>query len=160
MRRDPRGRKPKPEGTRKRPVTAHLDPDLHAALHAMVVEEEVTLSEAINALLRRAVMHRDTGRWWDLFGPSVEARIRAEVGGMSNRLAHLLARTALESAADREMLRRKIAAELVTSGYSADEAQQMAQREKDRAWNYAVNDLKKPSAGVRELLGLGGGDGE
>lgn len=157
-----RGKKPIEESQKKRPVTAFLEPDVYERIKGMAAEEELTVSETINALLKRAVMHKDTGRWYDLFGPAIENRISREMQGMSNRLAHLLARTALESTASREMLTRFMLADMVgpTGVYSGqqDKAVTAVKQVREQSWNHAVKDLKKPSEGVREILGTPAGE--
>lgn len=148
-----RGKKSLPEGEKKRPITAHLDPDVYTYVQGVAAEGEVTVSEAVNALLRRASMHRDSERWWDVLGAQVERRIKAEVGGMSNRLAHLLARSALEATAGRELLRLEMTDRRADgSQENVQSAEQEVNALREIAWKYAVRDLKKPSQGIRELL--------
>lgn len=103
-------------------------------------------------------MHRDGGRWWDVIGPQIERRVASEVGQMSDRLAHLLARTALEATAGRELL-RSFAGAVMTDGNPANKeaAEQAVNQWRDRAWKRAAQDLRKPSAELRELIGLSTG---
>lgn len=73
---------------------------------------------------------------------------------MSNRLSHLLARTALEATAGREMQRRNLVVQAARDVGDQQQAEQIVNTIREQAWRYAVSDLKKPSAGVREILGL------
>ncbi len=93
--------------------------------------------------------------------PAVRASVRREVGRMGDRLAHLLARSALESAAA-----RRVAFQLLAEELGVEEAN----RRNKAAWKGSVESLKKPAEGLREILeegtprdgaggSAGGGDG-
>lgn len=150
-----RGKKPIPDGERKRAISAFLEPDVYERVKGLAAEEDVSLSEAVNALLKRAVMHRDTGRWYDLFGPAVEAVIIREIRSMSNRLSTLTARTALEATAAREMVRNELMLTYAQMYPDAtpEEVRERVNAVRERAWSHAVADLKKPAQGVREIIG-------
>jgi hypothetical protein len=63
---------------------------------------------------------------------------------MSDRLAHLLARTALEAATARRLVFQLLAHSLTPAE---------APRLNQAAWTGSVDALRKPAQGLRELLG-------
>ena len=79
-----------------------------------------------------------------LLGLAVQGVVKREVGRMSDRLAHLLARTALEAATA-----RRLVFQLLTRHLTPEEARRLNQA----AWTGSVDSLRKPAQGLRELLG-------
>ena len=75
--------------------------------------------------------------------PAVRGAVRREVGRMSDRLAHLLARSALESATGRRLLFQLLAEEF---------GQEEANRRNRATWTAGVQSMKKPAEGLREIL--------
>jgi hypothetical protein len=73
----------------------------------------------------------------------VERAVTREVARMTERLSALLVRTALESAADRRSL-----FQLMVKEFGEEKARSIMQS----SWTAAVASLKKPAAGVREIL--------
>ena len=69
---------------------------------------------------------------------------------MGYRLAHLMARSALEGATGRRLLFQLLAEEI-----GAEEAN----RRNRAAWTASVESLKKPAEGLREVLGEASRDG-
>ena len=106
----------------------------------------VSASAVAAAYLERAVNDHAETVGAELVVPAVEAAVRREVAGMSDRLAQLQARTALESATARRLLFNL----LLESGYRPDEARGL----NDAAWQKSVESLKRPLEAIHELLGM------
>ena len=79
-----------------------------------------------------------------LLSPAVQGVVKREVGRMSDRLAHLMARTALESATA-----RRLVFQLLVRQFTTEEARRLNQA----AWTGSVDSLRKPTQGLREILG-------
>lgn len=141
--------KGKPAGElspRKEKITAWVDGDLLEKLKGIAAESDLTASEVVNALLRKAVMHSQSERFWDVAGAQLERRIKTEVSSLGDRLARLMARTALEAASTRE---------LVTTDLLARHDREEVKVWREAAWKRAVDGVRKPSRAVAELLGEG-----
>jgi hypothetical protein len=95
-------------------------------------------------ILERGLKERAETAGLGLLGPAVEAAMKREVGRMSDRLAHLLARAALESASTRRLVFQILARQL-----TAEDARRLNQA----AWTSSVDSLRKPAEGLREILG-------
>jgi nucleotide-binding universal stress UspA family protein len=73
----------------------------------------------------------------------VERAVTREVARMTERLSTLLARTALEAAADRRSL-----FQLMVKEFGEEKARSIMQS----SWTAAVASLRKPAEGIREIL--------
>lgn len=126
-------------------VTTWVDERTAGILRARAAQNEVSMSEACAQTLQAAVKEEAAeGVGAELLLPSVRAAVRREVGRMSDRLSHLMARSALESAADRRALYQILVREF---------GQEQAAEINRRAWAQSVESLKKPAEGLREILG-------
>lgn len=126
-------------------VTTYVDEETAGILRARAAQNEVSMSEACSRTLQAAVKDEAAeGVGTELLLPAVRAAVRREVGRMSDRLSHLMARSALESAADRRALFQVLVAE-----FGEEEARNINRQ----AWMQSVQAMKKPSEGLREVLG-------
>lgn len=142
-----RGRRPQAEGgaLAKVKITAWVDERTAGVLRALAAQHEISVSEATAQTLQRAVEDRAAeGVGTELLLPAVKGAVRREVARMGDRLAHLMARSALESATGRRLLFQLLAEEI-----GRDEAN-LRNRS---AWTASVESLKKPAEGLREVLG-------
>jgi len=132
-------------------ITAWVDERTAGVLRALAAQHEISVSEATAQTLQRAVEDRAAeGVGTELLLPAVKGAVRREVARMGDRLAHLMARSALESATGRRLLFQLLAEEI-----GAEEAN----RRNRSAWAASVESLKKPAEGLREILGEASGDG-
>ena len=128
----------------KTKITTWVDERTAGILRAKAAQQEVSMSEVVAQTLGQAVTDDAAeGVGAALLLPSVRGAVRREVGSMSNRLSNLMARSALESAANRRML-----FQLLVDEYGEDEAREIARR----SWASAVDDLKNPARGYREIM--------
>jgi hypothetical protein len=79
----------------------------------------------------------------ELLGPKLQTTIKQEFRGMADRLANLMSRTALETTSAKELL-----FQLVVKEFGAEKSL----RYKDKAWQIAIDDLKKPLESLLVLL--------
>jgi hypothetical protein len=140
-------------------ITTWVDERTASAIKGLAAQHGVSVSEMCAQLLRREVEEDAAGGVGaEILLPAVRAAVRREVGRMSDRLAQLLARSALESAAA-----RRVAFQLLAEELGVEEAN----RRNQAAWRGSVESLKKPAEGLREILeegtprdgGGGRGDG-
>jgi hypothetical protein len=140
-------------------ITAWVDERTASVIKGLATQQGVSVSEMGARLLRRGIEEDAAGGVGaEVLLPAVRASVRREVGRMGDRLAHLLARSALESAAA-----RRVAFQLLAEELGVEEAN----RRNKAAWKGSVESLKKPAEGLREILeegtlgdgAGGGGDG-
>lgn len=132
-------------------ITAWVDERTAGVLRALAAQNEISVSEVTAQTLQRAVEDRAAeGVGTELLLPAVRGAVRREVARMGDRLAHLMTRSALESATGRRLLFQLLAEEI-----GRDEAN----RRNRAAWTASVESLKKPAEGLREILGEPSGDG-
>ena len=129
----------------REPLTVWVDPKARQTLCNLAAAQRLSVSKVAAAYLERAVSDHAETVGAELVVPAVEAAVRREVAGMSDRLARLQARTALESATARRLLFNL----LLESGYRPDEARSL----NDAAWQKSVESLKRPLEAIHELLG-------
>jgi hypothetical protein len=140
----PRGRPPTEKGSRKERVTAWVKPDVSATLAAMAGAQRTTVSELAAAILERGVKQEAEAVGLELILPAVERQVQRTGRYVADRLANLLARSALDAASSRRLLYQLLVQEV---------GEERAKKLYESSWNAGVASLKKPSAGVRELLG-------
>jgi hypothetical protein len=128
----------------KTKVTTWVGRDVLRNLRDVAATHHLTVSQVAAEILERGLKQRAETAGLGILGPAVEAAIKREVGRMSDRLAHLLARTALESATTRRLVFQILARQLTT-----EEARRLNQA----AWTSSVDSLRKPAEGLREILG-------
>ncbi len=113
-------------------------------LRDLAAAHQLTVSRVAADILERGLKERAETAGFGLLGPAVEGAVKREVGRMSDRLAHLIARTALESATARRLVFQLLVRQLTT-----DEARRL----NHAAWTGSVDSLRKPAEGLREILG-------
>jgi len=132
-------------------ITAWVDERTVGVLRALAAQHEISVSEVTAQTLQRAVEDRAAeGVGTELLLPAVKGAVRREVARMGDHLAHLMARSALESATGRRLLFQLLAEEI---------GREEANRRNRSAWAASVESLKKPAEGLREILGETSGDG-
>jgi hypothetical protein len=129
---------------KKTKVTTWVTRDTLRALREVAAAHHLTVSQVAAEILERGLKERAETAGLGLLGPAVEGVVKREVGRMSDRLAHLIARTALESATTRRLVFQILARQLTT-----DEARRLNQA----AWTSSVDSIRKPAEGLREILG-------
>ena len=128
----------------REPLTLWIEPKSRKTLCDLAASRNLSVSKVAAAYLERAVNDHAESVGAELVVPAVEAAVRREVAGMSDRLARLQARTALESATARRLLFNL----LLASGYESGEARGL----NDAAWQKAVESLKRPLEAIQEVL--------
>ena len=126
-------------------ISAWIDAELLDNLKGLSAESNLSISEVCNVMIRNSITQSKSQRFWDVTGSQLEKRITLEVAKMGNRLAGLIARGALESAATREFMVRNL-----ERRNESDVVRQL----NDSAWKTAVARLKTPSKDIAELLTL------
>jgi hypothetical protein len=124
-------------------VSAWIDAELLDRMKGLAAESNLSISEVCNELVRKAITQSKSQQFWDVTGKQLENRITHEVAKMANRLATLISRGALESAATREFLVRNM---------ERRNEPEMVRQMSDAAWKVAVSRLRSPSKDVAELL--------
>lgn len=132
----------------REPLTIWVEPNARKTLCNLAASQRVSVSKVAAAFLEQAVNNHAESVGAELVVPAVEAAVRREVAGMSDRLARLQARTALESATSRRLLFNL----LLVSGYQPQEARGL----NDAAWQKAVESLKRPLEAIQEVLSTTG----
>ena len=125
-------------------IAVHLSPETFQALKAMAQAHRPPVGRMAAHKLEQAVQEQQDDVAVSLFLPAVEAAIRREVARAANRLAHLLARSALEVSTVRRLLYH----ELLQSGMDRGQARLLH----DQLWYQSVQRLKQPLAEVEEIL--------
>jgi hypothetical protein len=125
-------------------LTLWVEAETVKSLRAMAGANKVTLSQVAAKYLELAVSQKAETAGTELVVPALEAAINRASRQLGDRLANLLARTALEATTGRRMVLQLMMAE-----FGDDKARSMT----ESAWSSSLDTLKKPSEGVRELLG-------
>ena len=128
----------------KRKLTIWVDEATDQRVRDLAAMHHLTLSETAGSYLEKAIQTKAETLGMDLLAPIVEAAVRREVGRMSDRLARLLARTALEAASTRRIVYNQ----LIRQGVDAETAKMI----NDQSWQSSVDALKRPLAAVDELV--------
>lgn len=127
-------------------ITTWVDEGTASVLRGLAAQHGVSLSELCAQKLKGSVEEEGGAVGMDILLPAVRGAVRRELARMSDRLARLMARSALESAAGRRALYQ-----LLVSEFGADGAAGINRA----AWERSVESLKKPAEGLREILGEG-----
>ena len=128
----------------KRKLTIWVDESTDQRVRDLAAMHNLTLSETAGSYLESAIQAKAETLGMDLLTPIIEAAVRREVGRMSERLARLLARTALEAASTRRIVYNQ----LIRQGVDAETAKAI----NDQSWQRSVESLSKPLAAIDELL--------
>jgi hypothetical protein len=124
-------------------VTTWVTRDVLRSLRDIAAAHRLSVSQVAAEILERGLKEQAETAGLGLLGPAVEATVKREVGRMSDRLAHLIARTALESATA-----RRLVFQLLARSLGADEARRLNQA----SWTGSVDSLRKPAEGLRDIL--------
>ena len=124
-------------------ITVWANPDVVDYINHEAASRSITRSEAANALLETAFVESRDLVGAELISVALRKKLDQEFAGLANRLANLLARSALEAIAGRYMAYQAVAQ---LSG------EDQAKGTNRAAWNFAVNQLRRPSREFRELL--------
>lgn len=131
----------------REPITLWVEPTTRKTLTQLAATQRLSISKVAASYLESAVHDHGESVGAELVVPAVEAAVRREVAGMSDRLSRLLARNALESATTRRLLFNL----LLEHGYNHDEAKNL----NNAAWEKAVESLKRPLEALHEILAAG-----
>ncbi len=129
--------------SRKVKVAASVDAETAQTLRDRAALHHLSLSQVAAELLAGSVKDRSANGETVLFFAEIRQTIHRDIGRMADRLAYLLVRSGLEAGATR----REVFNLLVRSGLDLA----AAKRIHDAAWHAAVEALRKPVAGLREL---------
>jgi len=141
----------------KKKLTIWLDEEAADRLKQMASVEGLTVSEFGAALLTKGVTSWADSAVMDMAGARIEATVKREVGAMSDRLANLMVRGALEATATRGMVFNYLMQQAQATSSPEKPGEVQARQEgvkkaNSQAWTYAVDRLRSPVAAVRELL--------
>jgi len=128
----------------KSKVTIWLEDTALKIVDEKAQANKVSRSAVVSEYLTRALKDGAEESGLELIVPSLKEALRKEVKGMSDRLAHLLVRAALEAATTRSLLYNEV---VHRAGAEAAKATHKS------AYTASVERLKKPSKGLLELLG-------
>jgi len=128
----------------KTKVTTWVGRDVLRSLRDVAAAHHLTVSQVASEILERGLREQAETAGLGLLGPAIEGVVKREVGRMSDRLAHLLARTALEAATA-----RRLVFQILVRQFTAEEARRLNQA----AWTGSVDSLRKPAQGLQALLG-------
>ncbi len=129
--------------SRKVKVATSVDAETAQTLRDQAALHHLSLSQVAAELLAGSVKDRSANGETVLFFAEIRQTIHRDIGRMADRLAYLLVRSGLEAGATR----REVFNLLVRSGLDLA----AAKRIHDAAWHAAVEALRKPVAGLREL---------
>ena len=127
----------------KKKLTVWADPEVVTYLEYEAKDKAISMSEAANQLLKSAFVEDKEITGAELISLSLRNEMRREFGALANRVTSLMARAATEGIAARYMAYQVVAQE---QGKDAANGANRA------AWNFAVNQLRKPSREFRELV--------
>ena len=128
----------------KTKVTVWLEDKLLAVIDDQAKAQGLSRSAVTSAHLERVLRQGAEESGVALIVPTIKELLRREVGAMSDRLAHLLVRAALEAATARSLVYNEAVHR------AGPEAAQEAHKE---AYAASVARLKGPAKGLLELLG-------
>lgn len=132
----------------KTKVTVWLEDSTLKVIDENAQANSLSRSAVVSEYLMRALKDQAEASGLELIVPALKEALRKEVGSMSDRLAHLLVRAALEAATTRSLVYNEVVHRAGT---------EVAQATHKEAYSASVARLKKPSAGLLELLGGEGG---
>lgn len=131
----------------KTKVTVWIDDAALKRLDKKAQTNNISRSAVVSEYLTLALKDQAEESGLELIVPALKESLRKEVKGMSDRLAHLLVRAALEAATTRSLVYNEVVHRAGTEAAKATH----------EAYTASVERLKKPSRGLLELLG--GDDG-
>jgi hypothetical protein len=128
----------------KKKLTIWVESPTAEAIEQLATAQRLSVSQISAALLTKALQDHAESAGLDLLLPALQETIKKEVFRMSDRLANLMVRTALESSATRATLMYDLN-ERYEKPWMSDV--------KKTSWKQAVDELQRPVEGLRELLG-------
>jgi hypothetical protein len=129
-------------------VSIFIPQEVESSIKREADEQNISFSSLASDYLELGVKTRQELGLTELLGPKLQATIKQEFRGIADRLANLMSRTALETTSAKELL-----FQLVVKEFGAEKSL----RYRDKAWQVAVDELKKP---LESLLTLLKGNGE
>lgn len=132
----------------KSKVTIWLEDTSLKIIDEKAQANNLSRSAVVSEYLTQALKDRAEASGLELIVPALKESLRKEVKGMSDRLAHLLVRAALEAATTRSLLYNEVVHRAGT---------EVARATHKSAYTASVERLKQPSKGLLERLG--GDDG-
>lgn len=131
----------------KRQISVWVEEDIAERVTVLAKQEKLSVSQFGGELLKRGLTGYADNVGWDFVGVRVEDAVKKEVGLMSDRLAQLLVRATLEGTATRALLVNDMMAATTN-----DEQREAVKRASNQAWTTAVDRMRKPVQGLREIL--------
>jgi len=128
---------------RRTKFTTWLDAETACGVRDLAATHQLTVSEITSALLREALKHHAADAGANLLVVEIRHVVRTELRAVGNRLAHLLARTALESIAARREIFNLLAHQ---------QDARSAQAIREGSWKAAVDSLRRPLQELRQVL--------
>lgn len=131
----------------KRQISVWVEEDIAERVTVLAKQERMSVSQFGGELLKRGLTGYADNIGWDFVGVRVEDAVKKEVHLMSDRLAQLLVRATLEGTATRALLVNDMMAACTT-----DEQREAVKRASSQAWTTAVDRIRKPVQGLKEIL--------
>lgn len=131
----------------KRQISVWVEEDVAERVTVLAKQERMSVSQFGGELLKRGLTGYADNIGWDFVGVRVEDAVKKEVGLMSDRLAQLLVRATLEGTATRALLVNDMMA-----ACASDDQRAAVKRASNQAWTTAVDRIRKPVQGLREIL--------
>jgi hypothetical protein len=105
--------------------------------------QKVSFSSLASDYLELGVKARQELGLTELLGPKLQATIKQEFRGVADRLTNLMSRAALNTASNKQLI-----FQLLVKEFGSDKAFSY----RDKAWQVAVNELKKPLENMLALV--------
>ena len=128
----------------KQKLTIWVDRTTEKVVRDLAAIHNLSVSQVAAQYLKQALQEKADQVGGELVVPAVEAAVHREVASMSDRLARLLARTAIEAATSRRISYNC----LLKQGVTGQEARAI----NDEAWQRSVAALKKPLQGLDDII--------
>ena len=127
-------------------LTITIAPSVSEKLRQKADANKVSLSSLVNTYLAAALkLEHDTAAA-EVLGPELKTTIKKEVRDMSDRLAHLIVRGALDAGSSKQLL-----FQLLVKEFGVEKARAF----KNTAWRISLEELRRPTEGIAELLDSG-----
>jgi hypothetical protein len=108
--------------------------------------QKVSFSSLASDYLELGIKSRQELGLTELLGPKLQATIKQEFRGMADRLTNLMSRVALNAASNKQLT-----FQLLVKEFGADKALSY----RDKAWQVALTELKKPLEDMLAILESG-----
>jgi hypothetical protein len=108
--------------------------------------QKVSFSSLTSNYLELGIKSRQELGLTELLGPKLQATIKQEFRGMADRLTNLMSRAALNTASNKQLI-----FQLLVKEFGSDKAFDY----RDKAWQVAVSELKKPLEDMLAILESG-----